>query len=76
MVVAVAVALLAGCGGGDDDAATGTTVSEPLTCISESTGARFTTLMASCDEAFAKGHELATELGLATGSDTPAAESA
>jgi len=75
IVVAAFVALLAGCGGGDDDAS-GTTVREPLTCISESTGLRFTTLMASCEEAFARGHELATELELATGPDTPAAESA
>jgi micrococcal nuclease len=75
MVIAVAVALLAGCGGGDDDSS-GTTVREPLTCISESTGMRFTTTMASCEEAFAKGHQLATELELATGPDTPAAESA
>jgi endonuclease YncB( thermonuclease family) len=75
LCVAFAVALVAGCGGGDD-AASGTTVREPLTCISESTGLRFTTQVASCDQAFAKGHELATELELATGPETPAAETA
>ena len=73
--VTLAVVVLTGCGGGDDDA-TGTTVREPLTCISEATGLRFTTPMASCDEAFARGGELAAELELATGADTPAAESA
>lgn len=75
LCVALAAALLAGCGGGDDDAS-GTTVREPLTCISESTGLRFTTQLESCDQAFAKGHELAAELELATGADTPAAEQA
>ena len=74
-VIALGIASLAGCGGGDDDAS-GTTVREPLTCISEATGLRFTTELESCDQAFAKGHELATELELATGPDTPAAESA
>lgn len=75
VLIALVVAVLAGCGGGDDDASA-TTLREPLTCISESTGMRFTTELASCDEAFAKGHKLAAELELATGPDTPAAESA
>jgi len=73
--VALSVVLLAGCGGGDDDAS-GTTVRAPLTCTSESTGLTFTTPLPSCDQAFAKGHELAAELELATGADTPAADSA
>jgi endonuclease YncB( thermonuclease family) len=75
MGVTLAVALLWGCGGSDDDDAASTTVREPLTCTSEA-GITFTTTLRSCGEAFSRGREFAAELGLATGPDTPAAEMA
>jgi endonuclease YncB( thermonuclease family) len=71
--VALAIALLWGCGGSDDDDAADTTVRAPLTCTSD-TGLTFTTDMDSCDEAFEQGREFAADLELATGADTPAAE--
>jgi endonuclease YncB( thermonuclease family) len=69
------IALLCGCGGSGDDAATDTTVAGPLTCTSAD-GSTFTTGMQSCGEAFGRGRQFATDFGLATGPDTPAAESA
>jgi endonuclease YncB( thermonuclease family) len=73
--VTLAIALLWGCGGSDDDDAADTTVRAPLTCTSQN-GLTFTTDLASCGEAFSRGREFAAGLGLATGPDTPAAESA
>jgi endonuclease YncB( thermonuclease family) len=72
--VTLAIALLWGCGGSDDDAAD-TTVRVPLICTSEA-GLTFTTDLRSCGEAFSRGRQFAASLGLATGPDTPAAESA
>ena len=76
-LAAVAVTLLAACGGSDDDddAAAGTTVPAPISCTSDA-GITFLTEMASCQEAFTRGGEFATELELATGPNTPAAETA
>jgi endonuclease YncB( thermonuclease family) len=71
----LAIVLLWGCGGSDDDDAAVTTVRAPLTCTSQD-GLTFTTDLASCGEAFSRGREFAAGLGLATGADTPAAESA
>jgi endonuclease YncB( thermonuclease family) len=72
--VTLAIALLWGCGGSDDDAAD-TTVRVLLTCTSED-GLTFTTDLRSCGEAFSRGRQFAADFGLATGADTPAAESA
>jgi micrococcal nuclease len=71
--LALAIALLCGCGGSDDDAATDTTLGGPLTCTSTD-GLTFTTALRSCGEAFSRGRQFATDFGLATGPDTPAAE--
>ncbi len=73
--VATATALLAGCGGGSDDAGADTTVRQPLSCTSAA-GLEFLTVLDSCDAAFARGRQFAAELGLATQADTPSAESA
>jgi micrococcal nuclease len=71
----LAIALLWGCGGSDDEDAAPTTARERLTCTSEE-GLTFTTDLASCGEAFSRGREFAADLDLATGPDTPAAEQA
>jgi endonuclease YncB( thermonuclease family) len=75
VVAALPVAVLAACGGSDDDAAGDTTLPSPISCTSD-TGFTFITEMESCEEAFTRGGGFATELGLATGPDTPAAEAA
>lgn len=72
---ALAIALLGGCGGSGDNAASSTTLGAPLTCTSTA-GLTFTTALRSCGDAFGRGRQFAADFGLATGPDTPAAESA
>jgi endonuclease YncB( thermonuclease family) len=76
VAAALTVTLLAACGGSDDDdATTATTVPAPISCTSDAE-ITFLTDLSSCEEAFGRGGEFATELGLATGPNTPAAEAA
>jgi endonuclease YncB( thermonuclease family) len=70
-----AAALIAGCGGGSEDAGAETTVPDPLSCTS-SAGIEFLTVLDSCDAAFSRGRRYAADLGLATQPDSPAAETA